>query len=150
MNRLLATGTALAVALGTVGLAQAQSTMPSTPSAPGSSMPGTASPGVQSPSSPGMQTPSTTSPGVQGPQANTQGQANVSPSTVQLAQQELKSKGLYNGPIDGIAGPETQTAISQFQRQNGLPQTAMLDQQTLDRLVGNTGGTTSPPSTTRY
>jgi peptidoglycan hydrolase-like protein with peptidoglycan-binding domain len=95
-----------------------------------------------------MQTPSTTSPGVQGPQANTQGQANVSPSTVQLAQQELKSKGLYNGPIDGVAGPETQSALAQFQRQNGLPQTAMLDPQTLARLTGdNTGGTPSSTST---
>jgi peptidoglycan hydrolase-like protein with peptidoglycan-binding domain len=100
-----------------------------------------------------MQTPSTGSPNAQSPQANMQGQGqpgqtNVSAVQIQQAQQELKSKGLYNGPIDGVASPETQTAIAQFQRQNGLPQTAMLDQQTLARLRGdNTGGTPSSTST---
>jgi peptidoglycan hydrolase-like protein with peptidoglycan-binding domain len=152
MNRLLTASTAFAVVLGTAGLAMAQSTMPSTSSAPG-----TPSPGMQIPSSPGVQTPSTGSPNAQSPQANMQGQSqpgqtNASAAQIQQAQQELKSKGLYNGPIDGVAGTETQSALAQFQRQNGLPQTAMLDQQTLARLTGdNTGGTPSPTSTgSRY
>jgi peptidoglycan hydrolase-like protein with peptidoglycan-binding domain len=56
--------------------------------------------------------------------------------TVQQAQQALKSQGLYSGPVDGINGPQTERAVSEFQRQQGLPATAALDQQTLARLMG--------------
>jgi peptidoglycan hydrolase-like protein with peptidoglycan-binding domain len=66
--------------------------------------------------------------------------SRTSPSQVLQAQQELKSQGLYRGAIDGVVGPETQTAVSQFQKQQGLPQTAQLDQQTLDRLNGSNAG----------
>ena len=64
----------------------------------------------------------------------------ASPAEVEQAQQQLKSQGLYRGQVDGILGPETQTALMQFQRKEGLPQTAQLDQQTLDRLNGGTAG----------
>ena len=47
--------------------------------------------------------------------------------------------GLYGGSLDGIEGPETKRALDQFQRNNGLKRTAMLDPQTLDALVGNPG-----------
>ncbi len=32
----------------------------------------------------------------------------------------LKARGLYAGPIDGIAGPQTKRAVRTFQRRNGL------------------------------
>jgi peptidoglycan hydrolase-like protein with peptidoglycan-binding domain len=99
-----------------------------------------------------MSTPSTNPTyGAQRPQASAQpnqsGQPVTSQSQIQQAQEQLKSQGLYNGSIDGVVGPETQTALSQFQRQNGLPPTAQLDQQTLDRLMGNGAGngTTAQP-----
>lgn len=78
-------------------------------------------------------------------------QANMlSQSEIQTAQQELKAQGLYRGAIDGIVGPETQQALSQFQARNGLPQTADLDQQTLDRLNGGSnGGQRAPQPATR-
>jgi peptidoglycan hydrolase-like protein with peptidoglycan-binding domain len=78
-------------------------------------------------------------------QMNRNARQNVSTSEVQQAQQQLKSQGLYNGSIDGVVGPETQTALSQFQRQQGLTVTAQLDQQTMDRLMS--GGSTTRPNT---
>ena len=63
-------------------------------------------------------------------------QASMSQSDIQQAQQQLKSQGLYRGAVDGIMGPQTEQALSQFQQQNGLPQTADLDQQTMSRLMG--------------
>ena len=59
----------------------------------------------------------------------------LSSDTVKVAQQELKAEGLYNGMIDGRIGPQTQAAVRQFQQQNGLKTTAMLDQDTLQRLM---------------
>jgi peptidoglycan hydrolase-like protein with peptidoglycan-binding domain len=150
MNRTLTATVALAAGLGIAGLAHAQSTM-------GTS----ASPGTMNPSTPGSQmtspppapsaTPSATpSYGAQRPQASSQmnqtgSQQITAQSQIQQAQEQLKSKGLYNGSIDGVVGPETQTALSQFQRQNGLPATAQLDQETMDRLMsaGASGGATA-------
>jgi hypothetical protein len=40
----------------------------------------------------------------------------------------LKNAGFYNGTIDGIKGPQTKTAIKEFQKANGL---------TADGVVGN-------------
>ena len=63
--------------------------------------------------------------------------AGVSHSEVTQAQTALKQKGLYSGPIDGRIGPKTRQAISQFQRQNGLKQTAQLDSRTMSGLHGS-------------
>ena len=38
-------------------------------------------------------------------------------------QKMLKSKGFYAGPIDGIGGPETLSALTAYQNKNGLPST---------------------------
>src|SRR5579884_795086 len=69
---------------------------------------------------------------------------NLSPQEIEQAQRALQQKGLYHCRIDGIVGPETQSALSQFQQSEGLPQTATLDQDTLNRLMGaqnpNAGG----------
>lgn len=63
--------------------------------------------------------------------------AGVSHAEVTQAQTALKEKGLYSGPIDGQIGPKTRQAISQFQRQNGLKQTAQLDSRTMSELQGS-------------
>ena len=153
MNRTLTAAVALAAGLGIAGIAQAQTTTPSTqPLSPSTSQP---MPGSTStmPSSPGATNPSSMNPSAASqpnamntpssaasPSSNSfQGgskQASMSQSDVQQAQQQLKAQGLYRGAVDGILGPQTEQALSQFQQQNGLPQTADLDQQTMTRLMG--------------
>lgn len=46
---------------------------------------------------------------------------------VRRAQVALRDQGLYDDPIDGINGARTRHAVSAFQRHQGLPQTARLD-----------------------
>jgi len=46
----------------------------------------------------------------------------ANPVTTEI-QQDLAQQGYYQGPIDGIVGPATQTAIAAYQRANGLPPT---------------------------
>jgi len=73
----------------------------------------------------------------------------MSPSSdeVRQAQQQLRDQGLYHGKIDGIIGPETEQALGQFQKKNGLSQTAALDQPTMDKLLGNASqGSSTPPT----
>jgi hypothetical protein len=65
------------------------------------------------------------------------GAARLSPAVVKEAQQQSKSEGLYNGAVDGRVGPQTRAAVRQFQQQNGLKTTAMLDHETLQRLMAN-------------
>jgi peptidoglycan hydrolase-like protein with peptidoglycan-binding domain len=93
--------------------------------------------------------------GAQNPQASTQmgqpsqGAQQVSQPQIQQAQQQLKSAGLYRGAVDGVMSPETQTALSRFQREQGLPQTAQLDPQTLARLMnGSNSGVNRPTGET--
>ena len=147
MTRTLTAAVALTAALGMAGLAHAQST--TNPSASPSTMNPPSSSGTMStPSTGETQNPSTmgttgaSSSGTQGPQASmTQGGQQASQADIQQAQQQLKSQGLYRGAVDGVMGPETQTALMAFQREHSLPQTAQLDQQTLSALNG--GGSTS-------
>lgn len=67
------------------------------------------------------------------------GLPQINRSEVRQAQEQLRDQGLYHGKIDGALGPETKQALQQFQQKNGLPVTATLDQQTMDKLLGNTG-----------
>ena len=66
--------------------------------------------------------------------------SNPSQATIQQAQQQLKSKGLYDGEPDGKMGPATRDAIRKFQQQNGLPQTAQLDSATVQHLLNQPPG----------
>ncbi len=47
--------------------------------------------------------------------------AKTSSSTVRGVQRALEAKGYTVGPIDGVMGLQTQTALKQFQTDNGLP-----------------------------
>ena len=75
--------------------------------------------------------------------------ANPSKDDIRWAQVELHTMGLYNGSLDGVVGPKTKQALLGFQESNGLEQTATLDQQTADALIGNTDvvgmGSSMPP-----
>ncbi|MGI6005579.1 MAG: spore cortex-lytic enzyme [Christensenellales bacterium] len=65
-------------------------------------------------------------------------------SVVSQVQRKLKEYGLYNGAIDGIFGSQTEAAVKQFQRYNGLTVDGIVGQQTAARLgiqlSGSSGG----------
>ncbi|HEV7406817.1 MAG TPA: peptidoglycan-binding domain-containing protein [Chthoniobacteraceae bacterium] len=49
-------------------------------------------------------------------------------------QRRLARRGYYHGPIDGIVGAGTRSAIMDFQADHGLDRTGFMDNATLDRL----------------
>jgi peptidoglycan hydrolase-like protein with peptidoglycan-binding domain len=50
------------------------------------------------------------------------------------AQQVLKDKGFYDGPVDGIYGRKTRMAVRNYQQKQNLTVDGRLDPQTLDSL----------------
>jgi peptidoglycan hydrolase-like protein with peptidoglycan-binding domain len=68
---------------------------------------------------------------------------------IRWAQVGLRFRGLYKGSLDGVLGPETKQARTQFQQNNGLAQTASVDAQTWDALTSSSGiaeGSSGMPS----
>jgi Putative peptidoglycan binding domain len=65
----------------------------------------------------------------------------VPPSaSVKKLQQELGQLNYYEGPVDGIMGPQTVAAIKDLQRQAGLPQTGTMNaatQKALDNYLAH-------------
>ena len=49
-------------------------------------------------------------------------------------QSALQEQGYYNDAVDGLIGPNTRAALSNFQRDSGLPVTAAIDGPTLQAL----------------
>ena len=49
-------------------------------------------------------------------------------------QEALKAKGHDPGPIDGVIGPKTKSALSAFQQASGIKDTGRLDDQTAEKL----------------
>lgn len=49
-------------------------------------------------------------------------------------QSALQQQGYYQGQVDGLLGPQTRAAIADYQRANGLAETAAVDQPTLESL----------------
>jgi hypothetical protein len=54
---------------------------------------------------------------------------------LRTAQAALQYLGMAPGPIDGIRGRRTFSALIRFKEQEGLAETGLLDQDTLERLV---------------
>jgi hypothetical protein len=54
------------------------------------------------------------------------------------AQEKLRDKGYDPGPSDGIWGPRTAAAVSQYQRKEWMTVTSRLDAETLGKLEGAT------------
>lgn len=65
---------------------------------------------------------------------------------VRTAQQALQDKGFNPGPIDGIMGPHTKAAISDFQTKENMKVTGTLDKETKAKLM--TASTSSKTDTT--
>jgi peptidoglycan hydrolase-like protein with peptidoglycan-binding domain len=53
---------------------------------------------------------------------------------VRAAQQALKDKGYYSGKIDGIPGPQTRSALREFQGDNELKETGKINDETAKKL----------------
>src|SRR5215813_8057063 len=68
----------------------------------------------------------------------------VSKDEIRNAQQALRDKGMYTGPVDGSMNAETQKALREFQQKNSLKVTGTLDHETITAL----GVTSEHPSTT--
>ena len=56
--------------------------------------------------------------------------AVVPSASVKKLQQELGQLNYYEGPVDGIMGPQTTAAIKDLQRQANLPQTGTMNSAT--------------------
>jgi peptidoglycan hydrolase-like protein with peptidoglycan-binding domain len=73
--------------------------------------------------------------------------ADLSKDDIRQAQLELRHAGLYDGSLDGVIGPQTRQALVEYQKDNGLAQTATLDAHTMVTMFGNIGtGSSTPPS----
>jgi hypothetical protein len=60
----------------------------------------------------------------------------VTPSAaVMQLQRELGQLNYYEGPVDGVMGPQTTAAIKDLQRQAGLPQTGQMNAATQAALA---------------
>src|SRR5262245_38705632 len=68
----------------------------------------------------------------------------ASKDDIRNAQQALKDKGMYTGPVDGAMNAETKKALRDFQQKNNLKVTGTLNQEAMAAL-----GVTSQNSTTR-
>lgn len=56
------------------------------------------------------------------------------PMVIKEVQQQLKYLGYNPGPIDGVVGPLTSTALINFQKASGLVVTGQLSESTLNAL----------------
>lgn len=63
---------------------------------------------------------------------------------VKSLQTYLKGIGLYQGKVDGIFGPQTQTAVKQFQSSNGLTSDGIVGPKTIGALQAVQGGQNIP------
>jgi murein L,D-transpeptidase YcbB/YkuD len=72
--------------------------------------------------------------------------AEAGSADVQAAQQALNDRGYDVGAVDGIFGPQTESAVRSFQQAQGLPQTGTLDSATLAALGVPQSGSAIPPA----
>ena len=72
----------------------------------------------------------------------------ASRNQIRLAQRQLQVRGFYHAPIDGMLDAPTKDALSRYQKQNGLSETATPDKATMQSLLEPTGvgGYSKPPT----
>ena len=71
--------------------------------------------------------------------AQQQGSQQQDQMAIRQAQQQLKAMGLYEGPIDGRYGPETEQALRAYQGRHGLQVTGALTPETQKSLQAQKG-----------
>ncbi len=81
-------------------------------------------------------------------QAQEAGRKQLSRDQIKQVQQALDQKGFDVGRADGVVGRQTIQALGEFQRQQKLEQTGLLDDQTLQALGIDLNGTTNGAATT--
>jgi hypothetical protein len=106
------------IVLATVGLTHSHST--AAVPAPAASTSAPATPASPAPSSANPAQPSTP--------------AAVPSAAVKTLQTQLGLLNYYEGPVDGLMGPQTVAAIQDLQRQAGLPQTGTMNTATTTAL----------------
>lgn len=52
---------------------------------------------------------------------NPRGASSASTYDVLFVQETLGAAGLYDGPVDGVAGAKTRLAVRRYKRRHGLP-----------------------------
>jgi len=65
--------------------------------------------------------------------------SSMSHEKVRQTQVALKNQGFDPGPVDGVMGPMTMAAIRNYQMQNGLQETGMLNPETENALMASAG-----------
>jgi len=58
----------------------------------------------------------------------------LSPAALMQVQERLRQMGAYNGRVDGVWGPDSQSALERFQQGRGLQVTGQLNQATAATL----------------
>ena len=71
---------------------------------------------------------------MQPPDAGSQQDMVISSDDIKRAQEALKAKGRDPGAISGRMHAKTQEALREFQKENNLPATGVLDKKTADKL----------------
>ena len=72
-------------------------------------------------------------------------QPAVSPDTVKQVQSKLRDSGYYkNGPVDGVWGAGTESAVRSFQHDHNMNASGQLDVATLQALNVTPSSSTSP------
>jgi peptidoglycan hydrolase-like protein with peptidoglycan-binding domain len=120
---------------------------PSKPPAPSATQPGTTtpSPGTGSGSTgkakpggsmgqTGASAPSSGGSMSGGSKSGTSMNGGAGSEQVKSVQKALQDKGMDPGPVDGIMGPKTMAALKAFQKDQKLPESGRLDDQTRDKL----------------
>ena len=151
MKRLIL-ATASAVALAIAGVGPIYAAGDATPSAAPPAAPAATDQSPSGAAQAPMPQTGANQPGTPSPDANANpSQPNMAAATlprseVRQVQQQLRQDHLYRGRIDGIIGSKTRQAVQRYQRKNGLPVTAQLDQDTMNRLMGNGQASGAPPA----
>jgi hypothetical protein len=68
------------------------------------------------------------------PQSGTSMTGGASSEQVKSVQKALQDKGMDPGPLDGVMGPKTMAALKAFQKDQKLPESGKLDDQTREKL----------------
>src|SRR5918994_4385584 len=107
---------------------------------PGTDLPKQTEPTIPGQPAPGL--PQEPLPGQRGtipermeaPDAGSQQEMVISSDDIKKAQEALKAKGKDPGAVSGRMHAKTQEALREFQKENDLPATGVLDKKTADKL----------------